>query len=69
MTYMLDSFSIVASAIEEQHAVTGEISANMQAAVSAVHEIEESLARITDAFSSVAASSEGVKANVEKLVA
>ncbi|MGN6424283.1 MAG: methyl-accepting chemotaxis protein [Asticcacaulis sp.] len=69
MTHVLDSVSNVASAIEEQHAVTGEISANMQAAVSAVHEIEESLTRITGAFSSVASSSESVKANVERLVA
>ncbi|MGN6423504.1 MAG: hypothetical protein ACTHLA_09375 [Asticcacaulis sp.] len=67
MTHVLDSVSYVA--IEEQHAVTGEISANMQAAVSTGHEIEESLTRITGAFSSVASSSESVKANVERLVA
>jgi methyl-accepting chemotaxis protein len=52
---MLDSFSIVASAIEEQHAVTGEISANMQAIVLAVHEIEKSWSRALYAFNSAPA--------------
>ncbi len=69
MTHVLDSVSNVASAIEEQHAVTGEISGNMQAAVAAVHDIEESLTRITGAFRAVVQSSDGVKANVERLVA
>jgi methyl-accepting chemotaxis protein len=69
MTHVLDSVSNVATAIEEQHAVTGEISGNMQAAVQAVHEIEESLTRITGAFNAVVQSSDSVKANVERLVA
>ncbi len=69
MNHVLDSVTSVASAIEEQHAVTGEISGNMQSAVTAVHEIEESLVRINEAFGAVKTASVDVKANVERLVA
>ncbi|WP_349320098.1 hypothetical protein [Asticcacaulis sp. MM231] len=66
---MLDSVGNVASAIEEQHAVTGEISSNMQSAVSAIQDIENSLIRITGAFGAVVTASGDVKINVERLVA
>ncbi len=69
MTKVLDNVASVASAIEQQHAVTGEISGNMQAAVTAVHQIEESLGHIATTFSNVANASEQVKQNVERLVA
>lgn len=69
MTHVLDSVSNVAGSIEEQHAVTGEISSNMQSAVMAVQEIEQSLTRISSAFSTVTNASEDVKSNIERLVA
>lgn len=69
MNDVLANVSNVASAIAQQEAVTGEISGNMQSAVTAVHEIEESLIRITEAFTVVTSSSATVKTNVEKLVA
>ncbi len=66
---VLENVASVAGAIEEQHAVTGEISNNMQAAVGAVHDIEENLGRINATFSDVANASEQVKQSVEELVA
>ena len=69
MNSVLENISSVASAIEQQDAVTSEISGNMQAAVSAVHDVEENLGRITSMFSKVAEASEHVKESVETLVA
>jgi methyl-accepting chemotaxis protein len=69
MNSVLESISSVAGAIEQQDAVTSEISGNMQAAVSAVHDVEENLGRITSMFSKVAEASEHVKESVETLVA
>ncbi len=69
MTGVVENVAGVASAIEQQYAVTGEISNNMQSAVGAVSQIEESLGFISTTFTSVASASEQVKVNVEQLVA
>ena len=69
MRSVLENIGSVAGAIEQQNAVTSEISGNMQAAVSAVHDIEENLGLITNMFSRVAEASEQVKGSVEALVA
>ncbi len=69
MTTVLENVSGVASAIEQQHAVTNEISGNMQAAVSAVQQIEDSLGQINVTFNTVANTSEQVKHSVEQLAA
>ncbi len=69
LTSVLENVASVAGAIEEQHAVAGEISHNMQTAVSAVREIEDNLGHINTTFSNVANASEQVKQSVESLVA
>jgi methyl-accepting chemotaxis protein len=69
MNGVVENVAGVASAIEQQYAVTGEISNNMQSAVGAVGQIEESLGFISSTFTSVASASEQVKSNVEQLVA
>jgi methyl-accepting chemotaxis protein len=69
MTSVLENVSSIAGAIEQQNSVTAEISGNMQAAVSAVGEIEHNLGRISDAFNQVASESDKVKDKVEALVA
>ncbi|MGZ6041205.1 MAG: methyl-accepting chemotaxis protein, partial [Asticcacaulis sp.] len=69
MNTVLENVTGVAGAIEQQQAVTGEISGNMQAAVSAVQQIEESLGHINTTFSNVANASEQVKQSVEELAA
>lgn len=69
MTSVLENVASVASAIEEQHAVSGEISANMQSAVVGVRTVEDALAHITSLFSTVANAQDHVKNSVEKLVA
>ena len=69
MNTVLENVANVAGAIVQQNAVTMEISNNMQPAVSAVHEIEESLGNISGTFANVATASEQVMQNVETLVA
>ncbi len=69
MTSVLDDVSSIAGAIEQQNSVTSEISGNMQAAVSAVGEIEQNLGHISHAFNQVASESEKVKDKVEILAA
>ena len=69
MTAVMENVTSVASAIEQQNAVTGEISSNMQSAVIAVEQIEESLGHISTTFAKVSEASEQVKQNVEVLVA
>lgn len=69
MTSVLQNVASVASAIEQQNAVTIDISQNMQQAVGAVDEISRSLTDINNAFSVVAQASDKVKRDVEALVA
>ena len=69
MNAVLTNVASVAGAIEQQHAVTGEISENMQTAVDSVHQISDSLNLINTTFSRVAEASEKVKQDVETLVA
>ena len=69
MSGVMENVTGVAGAIEQQNAVTGEISLNMQSAVVAVGQIEESLGHISATFAKVATASEQVKQNVEVLVA
>jgi methyl-accepting chemotaxis protein len=69
MTSVMENVAGVAGAIEQQSAVTHEISNNMQSAVSAVNEIEESLGQISATFTAVSDASEQVKKNVEVLAA
>jgi methyl-accepting chemotaxis protein len=69
MNDVLDNVTSVASAIEQQDAVTNEITANMQSAVSAIGQINDSLGQINHTFQHVAEASEKVKADVEVLVA
>ncbi len=66
---VLGTVADVAGAIDQQSAVTGEISRNMQTAVVAVTEIATSLEHISRTFSDVGTASEQVKASVETLVA
>jgi methyl-accepting chemotaxis protein len=69
MNSVMENVASVAGAIEQQNAVTGEISLNMQSAVSAVQQIEDSLCHISSTFAKVSEASEQVKQNVEILVA
>lgn len=69
MNSVLDNVASVASAIEQQNAVTVDISQNMQQAVGAVNEISSSLEEINGAFNMVSQASEKVKTDVEALVA
>ncbi len=69
MTGVLDNVVAVASAIEQQSSVTTEITHNMQAAVTSVGQIQDSLGRITSSFGTVAQASEKVKQDVENMVA
>jgi len=69
MNSVLENVASVASAIEQQNAVTVDISENMQQAVGAVNEISASLEDINGAFEKVAGASEQVKSDVESLVA
>jgi len=69
MVHVLGNVTSVAGAITQQQAVTGEISGNMQSAVTAVQEIEESLVRINSAFGAVVSASTEVKGKVDRLVA
>lgn len=69
MNSVLENVASVATAIEQQNAVTVDISQNMQQAVGAVNEISTSLEEINSAFGMVAEASEKVKTDVESLVA
>ncbi len=69
MTAVLANVTEVASAMNQQSAVTGEIAQNMQTAVTAVDEIAGSLDHIARTFSEVSQASEQVKLTVETLVA
>jgi methyl-accepting chemotaxis protein len=69
ITGVLDNVSLVTTSVEQQSAVTSEISGNMQVAVSAVRKIEDSLTHITRTFDQVSDASEVVKQRVETLVA
>ncbi|MFT4074495.1 MAG: PAS domain-containing methyl-accepting chemotaxis protein [Asticcacaulis sp.] len=69
MDTVLENVASVASAMEQQDAVTNEISGNMQTAVSAIGQINDSLGRINHTFASVTEASEKVKGDVEVLVA
>ncbi|WAC49419.1 PAS domain-containing methyl-accepting chemotaxis protein [Asticcacaulis sp. SL142] len=69
MTSVLENVSSIASAIEQQNAVSAEISGNMQAAVMAVQEIDEKLNHLTTTFGEVTQASNHVMGNVEALVA
>ena len=67
MTHVLDNVSAVASAMEQQNAVTSEITHNMQGAVVAVRDINDGLANISQTFGEVAAASEQVKREMDAL--
>ena len=69
MTGVLDNVASVAGAIDQQTQVTSEITHNMHSAVTAIHQINDSLGRIGHTFSNVTEASEKVKKNVEVLVA
>ncbi len=69
MNTVLDNVASVAGAIEQQNAVTSEITHNMHSAVSSVGQIQGSLGRIRETFGVVAEASERVKQDVETLVA
>jgi methyl-accepting chemotaxis protein len=67
MTHVLENVSAVASAMEQQSAVTSEITNNMQGAVVAVRDINDGLANISHTFGEVAAASEEVKREMDAL--
>jgi methyl-accepting chemotaxis protein len=67
MTHVLENVSAVASAMEQQSAVTSEITHNMQGAVVAVRDINDGLANISHAFGEAAAASEQVKRDMDAL--
>ena len=66
---VLENVSSVACAMEQQNAVTNEISENMQSAVSAINHINDSLGQINHTFTDVTEASEKVKSDVEALAA
>jgi len=61
MNDVLSNVTSIAGAIEQQNAVTGEITHNMQSAVTAVGQINDSLSNISHTFGQVAEASEKVK--------
>jgi methyl-accepting chemotaxis protein len=69
MDSVLENVASVASAMEQQNAVTSEISGNMQSAVTAINQINGSLDQINHTFANVTQASEKVKSDVEALVA
>ena len=69
MNDVLSNVTSIAGAIEQQNAVTGEITHNMQSAVTAVGQINDSLSNISETFSHVAEASEKVKQEMQALVA
>ena len=69
MNDVLSNVTSIAGAIEEQHAVTGEITHNMQSAVVAVGQINDSLSNISQTFGDVAEASEKVKQEMQAAAA
>ena len=69
MNDVLSNVTSIAGAIEQQNAVTGEITHNMQSAVTAVGQINDSLSNISETFSHVADASQKVKQEMQALVA
>ncbi len=69
MDAVLRNVTSVASAIEQQNAVTREISGNMQSAVTAMHEINDSLGEISHTFEGVADASRKLRKDMENLAA
>ena len=69
MNDVLGNVTSIAGAIEQQNAVTGEITHNMQSAVTAVGQINDSLSNISETFNHVAEASEKVKQEMQSLVA
>jgi len=68
MNDVLSNVTSIAGAIEQQNAVTGEITHNMQSAVTAVGQINDSLSDISETFTHVAEASEKVKQEMQALV-
>jgi methyl-accepting chemotaxis protein len=69
MDAVLANVTSVAATLEQQTAATSEITHNMQAAVSAVGEINDSLDNISHTFSQVAEASDSVKREMDQLSA
>ena len=69
MNHVMENVTSVASTLEQQNAVTQEITHNMQSAVTAVGDINESLDTISVTFSQVAEESEKVKKEMDELAA
>jgi len=69
MNEVLGNVTSVAGTLEQQSAATSEITANMQAAVMAVGEINESLENISYTFATVAEESGRVKKEMDDLAA
>lgn len=69
MNRVMENVTSIAGALEQQSAVTSEITGNMQAAVTAVHQINDSLSDISRTFTEVAQASDAVKAEMDRLAA
>ena len=69
MTSVLENVTSVAGAMEQQSAVTREIAGNMQSAVTAVNEINDSLGDISHTFENVADASRRLRSEMENLAA
>lgn len=69
MNSVMENVTSIAGALEQQSAVTSEITGNMQAAVTAVHQINDSLSDISRTFTEVAQASDAVKAEMDQLAA
>jgi len=69
MTTVLDNVAAVAGALEQQNAATGSISADMQTAVNAVSQINDSIGTISQTFSEVVSASAEVKRQMDDLAA
>jgi len=69
MNEVLGNVTSVAGTLEQQSAATSEITANMQAAVTAVSEINESLENISHTFAHAAEESGRVKQEMDNLAA
>lgn len=67
MRHVLENVTSVAGTLEQQSMVTQEITHNMQSAVVAVGEINESLDKISLTFSEVADASDQVKKEMDAL--
>ena len=69
MNDVMSNVTSIAGAIEQQNAVTGEITHNMQSAVTSVGQINDSLSNISETFGKVAQASEKVKQEMQSLAA